>query len=143
MSRQFVIDASLTLSWCIADEAGDSTEEILDGLTSGDTAIAPALWIWEINNALFQVEARHRIDSAMRQKQSSRLQTLSIEIEDSSHQYVWNAVIPLAQKYKLTVYDATYLEMALRRDLPLGTLDKDLRKAAEKLSIPCLPIRFP
>lgn len=139
MSRRFVLDCSLAASWCVDDEIGDATEEILDGLGRGDSAIAPALWVWEINNALLEAERRGRLEAATRHEQLALLKTLPIEIEETAHRYAWADAVHLAKAHRLSVYDAAYLEMALRLGLALGTLDKDLRRAGEKSRVECLP----
>jgi predicted nucleic acid-binding protein len=139
MKRRFVVDSSLAVSWCLSDESTDVAEDILSELKSGSIAVCPALWIWEVNNALLQAERRGRLAPESRLEQLFLLQTLSIELDDTAHYFTWGNVNRLAEKYTLTIYDATYLEMALRHGLPLASLDKALRNAAKHSKVDCLP----
>ncbi len=139
MSKRFVLDCSLTISWCIQGEQSPGTEQILDDLTEGGMAVVPSLWIWEVNNVLLMAERAGKLDTAKRHQQMILLQKLPINIDEEAHKQAWNETSTLAHIHKLTVYDATYLELALRQGLPLGSLDKSLRTAAKKLGIKCLP----
>jgi predicted nucleic acid-binding protein len=135
----FVLDASLALSWCIPDEYTPETNKILRRLQDDDSAVIPALWIWEIGNVLMLAERRKRLDPAQRQEQIAMLQSLDLEIDELSTRQAWSATARLAETYKLTLYDAAYLELALRRGLPLASLDRNLRAAAELAGVGYLP----
>jgi predicted nucleic acid-binding protein len=134
-----VLDASLAVCWCIEDEQSAATDKILDEIDSGGSAIVPALWIWEIGNVLMLAERKKRMSEKMRREQLAMLKGLGIEIDEFSTSQAWTETTRLAQIYGLSVYDAAYLELALRLNLPLGTLDRDLRKAATEAGVTCLP----
>ncbi len=126
----FVIDASTTLSWCFADEATPWTEALLDRLQDGEEVFVPAHWPTEVMNGLVMAVRRSRIDLDRLARFASDLSSLPIRIEPPHAPAAWSAVLEVATKHRLTIYDAAYLELAQRTGLPLATLDADLRKAA-------------
>ena len=133
----FVVDSSVTVTWCFAEERTPPTAALLDrAMNSG--AIAPSLWPLEILNALLMSEKRKRLDSARRHELISALQSMPITLDQETAAQAWGATNRLAERHRLTLYDAAYLELAQRLDLPLATLDADLREAAKNLGIPLL-----
>ena len=98
-------------------------------------AVAPSLWPLEVLNALIMAERRKRVDAAQRQRLSGFLRDLPIALDDETAAQAWSATIQLAERHRLTVYDAAYLELAQRRDLPLASLDQELRAAAEAAGV--------
>lgn len=125
-----VIDASATLPWCFADEATDASNALLAGLRTGDNAIVPAHWPLEVANALRMATRRGRISSGDVRQFLQDLEALPIQIDATRTNLVRAKIYPLAEQYDLTVYDAAYLELAMRGNLPLATLDHLLLKAA-------------
>jgi predicted nucleic acid-binding protein len=101
-------------------------------------AFVPDLWKIEVTNCLSQGIRRSRIDSNDRATALADLAVMSITIDRQTGKYVWNETLAVADKHHLTVYDATYLELALRLALPLATLDEDLRNAAQQEGIQVL-----
>ena len=95
-------------------------------------AFVPELWKIEVANSLSQGIRRRRLTISERNEALADLDALSITIDRHTGKYAWKETLALADKHSLTVYDATYLELALRLALPLATLDDDLRKAAER-----------
>jgi predicted nucleic acid-binding protein len=132
----FVIDASATLPWCFADEATAATNAVLIRLRTGDEAIAPAHWPVEVANALLIAVRRQRISPDDAHQFLLDLESLPIRVEATTKNLVRAGVFPVAEQYGLTVYDAAYLELAIREGIPLMTLDKDLRKAAGASGLP-------
>jgi len=132
----FVIDASATLPWCFADEATAATNAVLIRLRTGDEAIVPAHWPVEVANALLIAVRRQRISPGDAHQFLLDLEFLPIRVEATTKSLVRAEVFPIAEQYGLTVYDAAYLELAMRERSPLVTLDKDLRKAAGASGIP-------
>ena len=126
----FVMDASATLPWCFADEATDATNALLTRLQAGDEALVPGHWPAEVANALLVALRRERISRQDAQQFLADLDVLPIRIEPTAHKLLRLAILPLAEKHDLTIYDAAYLELAIRQTVPLATLDDDLRKAA-------------
>ena len=131
MNGPFVLDASLTMTWAFTNEATPFTARVLESLKTTH-AITPALWPFEVTNALLDAERRGRINAAQQAEFLERLRLLPIHIEHIEHRpAVWlgQQFLPLARAHRLTAYYAAYLELAIREGLPLTT-DDDLRKAA-------------
>ena len=132
-----VIDASVTLAWIFADERTPQTTAIEEGVRT-DGAVVPSLWALEVANILLQAEKRGRIGSADAAARLELLRALPIFVDSLSLDVAWRAVAPLARAEKLTAYDAAYLELAIRRGLPLATLDRELRIAAKRRGVVAL-----
>jgi predicted nucleic acid-binding protein len=135
---RLVPDASATLTWCFEDEAMPWTDALLANLRSGDGAIVPPLWPAEVANALLIAVRRGRISREKANRFFQDIRALPIRIDPEGSDVVFDRVFELAEQYRLTVYDATYLELANRAGLPLATLDNDLRKAARASRVPLL-----
>ncbi len=134
----FVVDTSITLAWCFEDEQTGAIMGLLDRMT--DTgAVAPQLWPLEALNGLLTAERRGRVSGAVRQRLAGFLQELPIGIDDETASRTWGATAQLAEQHRLTAYDATYLELALRVGLPLATSDKPLIAAARNAGVEVLP----
>ncbi len=97
-------------------------------------AITPALWPFEVANALLDAERRGRINAAQQAEFLDRLRQLPIHVEHRPAAWLGQQILPLARAHRLTAYDAAHLELAQRTGLPLATLDGDLRKAAAAAS---------
>lgn len=135
----FVLDSSLALSFVLKDEATAPTDKVLDSLGLGAKAFVPALWRWEVANALLMAERRKRIAPTDVHRHLTQLNSLPIEVDDAALDQAWTATHLLAQQHKLSSYDAAYLEMAIRRAVALGSLDSELRAAAKAEKVPLLP----
>lgn len=129
-----VLDASLTVAWYFEGEATAATDTVLDQVST-DGAMAPGVWPLEVANALLMAVRRKRIDGVYRDAALAELAVLPIGIDADTGRYAWSTTLRLAERFALTLYDASYLELAQRRSLPLATLDGPLRKAAEALQI--------
>ncbi len=134
----FVVDNSVALAWCFEDEQTEPIMRLLDRVTETG-AVAPQLWPVEALNGLLTAERRGRISGAVRQRLAGFLQALPIGIDDETAHRVWTATAQLAEQHRLTAYDATYLELALRLGLPLATSDKPLIAAAQNAGVELLP----
>lgn len=135
----FVLDSSMALTFVLADEATAETDKILDRFGQGDSAAVPALWRWEVGNALLIAERRKRLTKAEGTQHLNRLRLLPVAVDESAWHEAWSATRLLAEKHSLTLYDSAYLELALRRGAPLASLDAALRQAAKSESIDLLP----
>ena len=133
-----VLDRSVTLSWCFEDERTDATDALLNQVVESG-AEAPSLWPLEVLDALSMAERRRRIDTERRQRLSGFLHDLPVNIDVETASRAWAATSQLAARFKLTLYDAAYLELAQRLNLPLATLDKELRVAGRALGIALRP----
>lgn len=134
----FVLDNSVALAWCFEDEHTPAVLAILDRLTEAG-AVAPQLWPIEAVNGLLTLERRGRITSLQRQRLTGFLRALPISVDDQTVNQTWTAAAQLAGQHRLSVYDATYLELAQRLALPLATRDRALIAAAEAVGVPLLP----
>jgi predicted nucleic acid-binding protein len=125
-----VLDASSAAGLFLPDEFTEDTDAFLRHIvTLGATA--PALWQIEILNLLIMAERKKRISKALRTELADAIDTLPIVIEPPLTPRQRGEVIALADRHKLTAYDATYLELAVRSALRLATLDRALRVAAK------------
>ena len=126
-----VVDASILVAWAF-DEVNAVASEARERMHR-EAAAAPALWWFEVLNALIQGERRGRfteLGTARFLRDISRL-VINVDRMPSEH-----AVLTLARRHRLTVYDAAYLELALREALPLATLDEALVAAARAEGVP-------
>lgn len=119
------------MAWCFDDEASSWTDGLLERLRQGDQIAVPAHWPTEILNGLLVALRRKRIKAGQPALFWDELACWPIEMDSPLNAVQAKTVLALAEKNGLTVYDAAYLELAHRRQLPLGTLDTDLRKAAQ------------
>ena len=131
----FVLDTSLTLAWCFPDEHAPYPQAVLDSLVDRP-AIVPSLWRLEVVNALLVGERKGRCTEADTDQWTAMLETLPIDIDPETDRRAWRETAVLARKHNLTSYDASYLELALRRKLPLASLDTRLNDAAKAAGVP-------
>lgn len=133
----YVLDASIALAWCFADDATPATDALLDRLAD-EEAVAPALWRIEVANALAMAERRGRLSVAGLTRSVGLLQRLAVAIDLEGSERAFRELLDLARTERLTVYDAAYLELALRLGLPLASKDARLRTAAAGLGLTVL-----
>ena len=133
-----IIDSSVALGWCFEDEHTPATISVLDQLAETGAA-APVLWSLEVLNGLIMAERRGRLNATQRHQLGGFLRDLPISLDHETANQAWTATLLLAERHGLTLYDAAYLELAQRLDLPLATLDKELRAAAGSLGVTLLP----
>lgn len=133
MTSGLVIDNSISLAWYFADEAGDFTDALLERLISEPTWV-PSLWALEFVNALQVAQRRGRVNSAQRLQILEKASQLPFMID--REKVTLGELDQLAQRYQLTAYDAAYLELAIRRSVPLATRDRALIRAARAAGHP-------
>ena len=134
----FVIDASVALAWCFDDEATEATRALLDRFEE-DHAQVPSLWHLELANALALGERKKRITPARTAEFIALVGGLPIVIDEQTPNHALGTVLELARSEQLSAYDASYLELAMRRGVPLATKDGDLVKAARRVGVGLLP----
>jgi predicted nucleic acid-binding protein len=132
-----VLDSSITVAWLYGEEATKSVDEIFENLIEA-SAWVPALWHLEVANVLQIGMRRQRHGADFRDRVLSDLSEFPIHVDPETHRQAWGTTARLAERHKLSVYDAAYLELALRRGLPLATLDPELRVAAASNGIDVL-----
>jgi predicted nucleic acid-binding protein len=125
-----VLDSSCALAWIYLDEATEPVHRLFDMVRAGG-AWVPGLWRWEVANVLQMNVRRGRHSGDFRDSALADLAPFPIRVDVESERQAWSASLRLAERYGLTVYDASYLEIAARRRIPLATLDRQLRAAAE------------
>ena len=134
MNPVFVGDCSMAMAWLFHDEATPKTADLLNRLAT-ETALVPAWWFIEITNVLAMAERNGRITPAQSDAFIADLGKLEIERDDEAPDRAFTYLLALCRTHRLTSYDAIYLDLALRRNLPLATLDEDLRKTAKKAGV--------
>jgi len=121
-----VVDASISAAWFLPDEATPLTEAALQATALGDVWV-PALWLLEIGNLMLNAQRRKRITDAKRRELVAAASALRLRVDREPVSMA--ELDALASRHGLTAYDAAYLELALRRSLPLATQDQALLAA--------------
>ncbi len=129
-----VVDASVVLAWTFQDESNPYADSIL-GRLSQEEAVVPSLWQFELANSLVQAQRRGRASERDIVQLRKLIENMHVKTSFQSVDLVIRVVLELARSHRLTVYDAAYLEIAMREGLPLATLDDDLRAAAERVGV--------
>ena len=132
-----VLDSSVTLAWVYAEETNKAIREVFDQVST-QGGFVPSLWRLEVANVLDSGVRRGRRDAAFRDDTLADLALLPITVDPETDRQAWGATLQLAIRHRLTLYDAAYLELAQRRRLPLATLDRELRQAAQAEMVPLL-----
>jgi predicted nucleic acid-binding protein len=132
-----VLDSSATLAWVYSDETTTSIRMVFDRVAD-EGALVPSLWRLEVANSLTAAVRRGRIDTEFRQAALADLAVLDITADHHTDAHAWGNTLTLADRFRLTLYDAAYLELARRHGLPLATLDGALRGAAAMLGVDLL-----
>lgn len=131
---EFVIDNSVVMAWCFEDETDPYTEAVLDALKDS-TAYVPGLWPLEVANVLLVAAKKSRISHANAIQFMHMLAQLPIVLDPEPRERVFGEIFALGEKTGLTSYDASYLDLAMRRGIPIATKDKALRKTAADFTI--------
>jgi len=132
-----VLDSSVALAWVYADETTNAVLRLFDEIRLRG-AWVPGLWRWEIANVLRLNCGRGRHAADFRDGALSTITMLPIKVDAEADRKAWSDTLHLAERHGLTVYDASYLEIASRRKIPLATLDRQLRAAATSEGIQLL-----
>jgi predicted nucleic acid-binding protein len=133
--KGLVIDSSVAIAWCFPDEQDDFSQSVLDALSS-ERAIVPDLWHLEVANTLLVGERRKRSTQANTVTWLGFLASLPIAADEETAAHAFADTLNLAREHNLSSYDAAYLELAIRRGLPLATLDDKLKVAAQAVGVP-------
>ena len=133
----FILDNSVAMRWLLSTKKAADQRYALDVLDSlaDNSALVPNLWHLEATNVLLSAEKREEISLGEIEGFTSQLENLSIVTDTMTSHHAFNRTLTLARAYKLSSYDAAYLELAIREGLPLATLDKGLVKAALKAGV--------
>ena len=130
----WVLDSSFALAWALPDEFSQAADEFLDHLTPASSFWVPALWWYEVSNALLMAQQHKRIKEVDRLQAIDLLGQLPVQTDTPNTEIV-RYIHELAFAHSLSAYDASYLELALRKGLGLATFDGRLKQAAEKAGL--------
>jgi len=130
----FVLDGSVALAWFFSDEADAYADSVATRLP-GAQVFVPTIWPLEIANALLVGERRKRSTVAQATTWTNFLSSLPITVDQDTTTNAWTEIVNLGRAQSLTAYDAAYVELALRRQLPLATLDDRLKAAAKAVGL--------
>ena len=133
-----VLDSSLALAWALPDEKSTLADKLLAHIAPGSTLWVPALWWYEIANALTVAQRRRRFAEADSARAVELYGMLPIQTDFDLDPNTVMRFQALAQKYSLSAYDAAYLELAQRRGMGLATLDRRLVMASRKAGVAVL-----
>ena len=132
-----VVDASLALSWCLPNEETNRTDALL-ARVKNDGGSVPAIWPYEVVSVLLKYERNGRIKEADVGRAIELLSGLQLGVDTENTDAAFGVVLDLARRHGLTGYDAAYVELAVRLDLPLGTNDSPMRIASLALGLEVL-----
>jgi predicted nucleic acid-binding protein len=135
MENHFVVDNSVVMSWCFKDQANVYADSVLEKLADA-VAYVPLVWPLEVVNVLLAAERKKYVSQADSAHFISLLSELPIFVENESPEKKMKELLALARAHGLSSYDASYLDLAMKKGLPLATLDEKLRKAAANTSVP-------
>jgi predicted nucleic acid-binding protein len=134
--KRFVLDASVTLAWFLDRPTAPYADHVRQLLLRGNRAVVPALCKLEIANGFIMAERRGMLASSDTAEALKNLDVVIAQaVENSEDPVSMRSVLQAAREFRLTAYDAVYLETALRQDLPLATLDRQLLAAASKAGV--------
>lgn len=131
----FVVDNSVVMSWCFKDESSSYADRVLDSL-NGACAVVPSIWPLEVVNVLLVAERKKRLRQSESVRFITLLSKLPIVVEHERQQRLMNELLSLARAVRLSSYDASYLELAMRQGLALATKDNGLITAAQEMAVP-------
>jgi predicted nucleic acid-binding protein len=134
----FVLDASTALSWCFRDEKSEQNSNAFDRIAFAERVFVTSFWWYEVMNAFLYAERRNRITAAITSEFLGELGSIQVVVDVPPSEMIIGVTQKFCRKHALTAYDAAYLELAMREQVPLATLDRDLRKAAQAENVETL-----
>jgi predicted nucleic acid-binding protein len=135
LTSGFVADSSVGVAWAAASQSSDETRSLLDEVAAGRPCVIPGLWMFEVANTLLVLVRRRRISADEYARARHDLTELRPVVDDEGPHLAFGETLELANKHALSVYDAAYLELALRKSLPLASRDEALNKAAGRAGV--------
>ncbi len=138
MNDGFVADSSIAVAWAVPSQSGRASEILLNDVASGRPFVVPVLWMFEAGNSLLVLKRRRRITEEQYSRARGALGRLNPDVDEDGPRLALGKIGELAEEYALSVYDATYLELAQRRRVPLASRDAALISAAERCGVKVL-----
>jgi predicted nucleic acid-binding protein len=135
VSAEFVADSSVAIAWVVHSQSSPATDLLLSNVESGTSFLVPVLWMLEVANSLLILRRRRRIESWEYERARQYLSDSNPVVDDQGPQLALGSISALAEKNELSVYDATYLELALRKIVPLASRDAALNRAAKRIGV--------
>ena len=135
MSEGFIADSSVGVAWAVPAQASNATDGLLDELAAGTPVVVPTLWPFEVANSLLVLLRRKKLLAPERDRALGALARLPLVVDDEGPRLALGRISELAAEHGLSVYDATYLELAVRRKLPLASRDQALCQAAQNCRV--------
>ena len=130
----FVLDNSVSMRWLFKDGTEADllyAEHVLEALKEG-SAVVPGVWWLEVSNVIARAEAQQLLPEKQSRKFLDTLRKMPITVDSSPVEQLWEQTLHLARKFKISAYDAAYLELAIRQNIVLATLDADIARAARQ-----------
>ncbi len=137
----FVADASVSVSWVARAQATETTDRLSDQMLGGASLHIPALWLFEVSNVLLTLLRRGKLTPEEYQQGRSAMADVECSLDREAELQAFTVTADFAARFGLTVYDAAYLELAHRLQLPLATRDVKLLAAAESLGLQAIDAR--
>jgi predicted nucleic acid-binding protein len=135
--KDFVLDCSVTMTWCFKEEETRLSKIAKEGLIN-HKAYVPSIWSLEVNNVLCISIRSGKISEIQAKRFKYILNNLPIQVDYKASDLRNDLILELSQKFKITCYDAAYLELCIREHLPIATLDSALAKAAKSAGVELL-----
>jgi predicted nucleic acid-binding protein len=132
-----VLDASMTIAWLFDDERTEAAHTVLRRVVA-EGAIVPSLWRLEVANVMRNAVRRGRCNEVYVDRSLARLARLAIKRDEETDDHAWGSTRTLARNEELSLYDAAYLELAIRRRMPLASCDRALLAAAVRRKVEVL-----
>ena len=132
MNDAYVVDASMAFAWIQPSQASAEADALLDRVEDGAAVVVPPLWFLEVANGLLAAQRRGLVTASERTKALRQLSALIVTVDDEGVRDAFGRTSALAEEHGLSVYDAAYLELALRRALPIASRDKAILAAAAR-----------
>ncbi len=132
---EWVLDASVAVAWAVPDETSKAAERFFGGLAEEDIVWVPALWWYEVSNALTMAQRRGRVVESQLTRFAELFRMLPVQTDTQLDAAAFWRFLTIAKTYELSAYDAAYLELAERRGIGLATLDQQLASAARRAGV--------
>jgi predicted nucleic acid-binding protein len=135
LTDTFVADSSVAIAWVVPSQATEGSVELLEDVVTGVPFVVPVLWAFEVANSLLALRRRRVLQEEQYQRARRDLVELESIIDEEGPRLALERISSIAQEHSLSVSDAVYLELAMRRGLPLATRDSALEKAARRAGV--------